>query len=89
VRRTFTAAVHLYSPAGARLAAAECLLYIDVEPFATTIWGGELSSLQPERALAAGEQYLLRLPNGQVRRVTLGAVGQGRAAFDGEGTMPL
>ncbi len=89
MRRTFTASVHLYSLAKTRLASADCHLYIDVEPFALTRWGGELSGLQPQVPLAAGEQYLLRLPNGQVRLITLGEAEPGRAAFDGEGPMPL
>lgn len=88
MRRTFTAAVHLYTTAGRRVAAAACLLYIDVEPFARTEWGGTLSQIAAEQPLGDGP-YILRLPDGRTFRITL-AIGDGASAeFTGEGPIAI
>ncbi len=88
MRRTFTAAVHLYSTAGRRVAAAACLLYIDVEPFARTQWGGTLSQIAAEQPLHDGP-YILRLPDGRTARIALTLVGDGTAGFTGEGAIAI
>lgn len=87
MRRSFTAAVHLYSLAGVRLSAADCLLYLDVEPFTPTAWSGDLRNLHPA-ALPPGK-YLLRLPGGHAGRIDLYAEASGTLAFTGEGPVPL
>ena len=88
MRRTFTAAIHLYTTAGRRVAAAACLLYIDVEPFARTQWGGTLSEIVAEQPLHDGP-YILRLPDGRTARIALARAADGSASFTGEGALAI
>ena len=88
MRRTFTANIHLYSTAGRRVAAAACLLYIDVEPFTRTQWGGTLSEIAAEQPLHDGS-YLLRLPDGRTPRIALTLAADGCATFTGEGAIAI
>jgi hypothetical protein len=88
VRRSFTAAVTIYSLAGGRIAAADCLLYLDVEPFVATAWSGDLYNVAPAVELGDGT-YLLRLPGGKVGRITLERDAEGGLRFRGEGPSPV
>ncbi|HLZ72534.1 MAG TPA: hypothetical protein VKV26_21725 [Dehalococcoidia bacterium] len=88
MRRTFTAAIRLYTIAGARAAAAECLLYIDVEPFSRTRWGGTLSKIVAEQPMHDGP-YLLRLPGGRTARIKLTLEPGATATFTGEGDLAI
>jgi len=88
VRRTFTATVQLYTTAGARAAAADCLLYIDVAPFAQTEWGGTLSNVVAEQPLRDGA-YILRLPGGRTARITVALRPGANASFIGEGALAM
>ncbi len=88
MRRTFTAAVHLYTTAGRRVAAAACLLYIDVEPFARTEWGGTLTQIAAEQPLGNGP-YILRLPDGRTFRIVLTLGDGGDGQFTGEGAIAI
>ncbi|HZQ35237.1 MAG TPA: hypothetical protein VFD32_04840 [Dehalococcoidia bacterium] len=88
MRRTFTASVHLYTTAGRRVAAAACLLYIEIEPFARTEWGGTLSQIAAEQPLGNGP-YILRLPDGRTARIALTLAEDGTAAFTGEGAIAI
>lgn len=88
MRRTFTAAVHLYTTAGRRVAAANCLLYIDVEPFTRTAWGGTLSEIAAEQPLHDGP-YILRLPGGRTAHIALTLAANGSASFTGEGAIAI
>lgn len=85
--RTFRARVHLFSIEQRQLAEADCLLSIDVQPFAATRWWGTLTNLRP-RAPPAG-RYLLRLPNGRVREIDLGQDEFAGCAFTGFGSLPM
>jgi len=87
VRRSFRAAVHLYSLAGVRLTAADCLLYIDIAPFTRTAWSGDLSNVRAA-PLPPGH-YLLRLPGGRAGRIELYADEAGVLTFTGEGPPPM
>lgn len=89
MRRSFEAKVHVYSTAGLRLVAADCLLFIDVVPFARTAWGGELTGCEPTSGLGADGPYLLRLPGGVVRPIQLWTDAPGHFVFTGEGDIPV
>jgi hypothetical protein len=89
LRRSFEARVHIYSTAGLRLVVGNCLLFIDVVPFARTAWGGELTDCESASGLEADGLFLLRLPGGAVRPIRLWADAPDRFAFTGEGDNPI
>jgi hypothetical protein len=80
--------VRLYTTSGARVAAATCLLYIDVEPFARTRWGGRLSEIAAEQPLRDGP-YILRLPDGRTAGIVLTLAADATASFIGEGPIAI
>lgn len=85
--RTFRARVHIFSLEQKQLAEAECLLSVELELFAQARWSGTLSAVRPS-APPAG-RYLLRLPNGRVREIDLGAADLAGCPFTGLGTLPM
>jgi hypothetical protein len=85
--RRFRAHVHLFSLEKQRLAEADCLLAVDLAPFAASRWSGTLTNMRP-RTPPAG-RYLLRLPNGRVREIDLGAGELAGCPFTGLGTLPM
>ncbi len=85
--RTFRARVHLFSMEQRQLARADCLLSVEIEAFAASRWAGVLTNVTP--SVPAAGRYLLRLPNGRVREIDLGAVESGGCPFAGLGSLPM
>lgn len=85
--RRFHARVQLFSIEKRRLAEADCLLSIELLPFAATRWSGVLTNVQP--CLPPAGRYLLRLPNGRAAPVDLGTDDLTGCPFTGLGTLPM
>jgi hypothetical protein len=85
--RHFRARAHLFSMEKQRLAEADCLLSVDLQPFTATRWTGMLTNVQP--GVPPAGRYLLRLPNGRAAQVDLGADELTGCPFVGLGTLPM
>jgi hypothetical protein len=85
--RQFRARVHLFSLEKQRLAEADCLLAVDLQPFTATRWSGVLTNVRP--SLPVSGRYLLRFPNGRAAHVDLGADEMTGCPFEGLGTLPM
>ena len=84
---SFRARVHLFTLDQRRQAEGDCLLSVESAPFQQSRWWGVLTNLRP--AAPPAGRYLLRLPNGRVREIELGAAEITGSPFTGMGTLPM